>query len=113
MNKCEWVTLLHPFQNVERKMKKMLCELRRISMVLFGLDSLLYRINSNNMVLGKDFELIENLFNNTIQFLMFISSNYLHTLLIELKLLHYQWFAKLQIHLLLILKKFTDTNDLI
>ena len=69
-------------------------------MVLFGLDSLLYRINSNNMVLGKDFELIGNLFKNTIQCLVFILSDHLLTLYMSWKILHHQFYAKLEVHLL-------------
>ena len=81
MNKTEWVTFLHPFENVEREMKRMLCEIRRISLVLLGLYSLLYRINSNNVVLGKDIELIEALFKNILQCMQLILSDHLHKLL--------------------------------
>ena len=58
MNKAEWVIFLHPFENVGREVKMMFCEMRRIYLVLLALDGLLYRINSNNVVLRKDFELI-------------------------------------------------------
>ena len=81
MDKTEWVVFVHPFGNVERKMKMMLCEIRRISIVLLGLDSLLYRINSSNIVLGKDSDLIEALFKNIIQCLIFILSDKLFNVL--------------------------------
>ena len=67
--------ILHPYGNVERKMKMMLCEIRRISMILLGLNSLIYRINSSNIVLGKDSELIEALFKNIIHCLIYILSD--------------------------------------
>ena len=94
INKAEWVTFLHPFKNVEREMKRMLCEIRRISLVLLGLDSLLYRINSNNVVLGKDIELIESLFKNIIQCMQFILSDHLHKLLNVLEITALPMFCK-------------------
>ena len=78
MNNSEWVTFLHPFDCVGEKMKKLLIkllyEIRNIIVVMLGLDSLVYRISQSNNVLGKDVELIEDLFTNINNCLNFVFS---------------------------------------
>ena len=67
MNDDQWVVFVHPFENVERKVKTVMDEVRSLVVVCLGLDSLVYRINSSSCTLGRDCELIEQLFWNIVQ----------------------------------------------
>ena len=76
----QWVVFVHPFENVERKVKTVLDEVTSLALVCLGLDSLVYRINSSSSTLGRDCELIEQLFWNIVHCLDFAVSFHFHKL---------------------------------
>ena len=80
MNEDQWVVFVHPFENVERKMKTVLDEVSSLAVVCLGLDSLVCRINSSSSTLGRDCQLIEQLFWNIVHCLDFAVSFYFHKL---------------------------------
>ena len=74
------MVFVHPFENVERKVKTVLDEVRSLAVVCLGLDSLVYRINSSSSTLGRDCELIEQLFWNIVHCLDFAVSFHFYKL---------------------------------
>ena len=66
MEEAEWITFLHPFASFNANVKLMfinqMFEMRSVVVVLLGIESLIYRIDQSNPVLGRDTEIIEELF---------------------------------------------------
>ena len=87
MNEDQWVVFVHPFENVERKVKTVMDEVRSLAVVCLGLDSLVYRINSSSSTLGRDCELIEQLFWNIVHCLDFAFSFHFHRLFRALEIM--------------------------
>ena len=66
MEEADWITVLHSFASFNANLKLMfinqMFEMRSVVVVLLGIEFLIYRIDHSYPVLGRNTEIIEELF---------------------------------------------------